>query len=137
MNQKTLEELDAILASAPEAYARHKALTMNQLVALEPRLGELLEEAAEVARWHRFDAECYGSYRRGPEDGFCAKRYFDYGDERRESLRDRIKRLVGPDSPHKDDILGSREILRTAWRAVRAALPPCSGDICTGRHSPL
>jgi hypothetical protein len=90
----------------------------DELVALEPRLGNLLAEARAVKDT-------------GEGEYFCCNAVF-FGYEGHPGFKPRIRLLVGWDRLlgrdfGKDAILGTTQAYETAYDTIYEALPPCRG----------
>src|SRR5262249_24967899 len=97
-------------------------LTLEELLALEPRLKPLFAEAK--------------SFRRNTQEGFCANAvWFGYpGYE--PGLKALLAELVGWYS-RQEGVLGSREAYEVASRALYKALPDCRHDDPCSPFDPL
>jgi len=91
-----------------------KGLTFKQIVAIEPRLGDLLKEAQS---FHE-TAKGYPN--------FCANEHFyGYGSQPGMSLKHRVVALVGWMSPRPE--LQTRQAYDEAYNTIYDALPDCRG----------
>jgi hypothetical protein len=95
-------------------------LTFKDLVALEPRLQPLLDEAR--------------SYHQNTAADFCANAvWYGYFDSR--GLKERMSRLVGYEVPKSVGILSTEEAYDVAYDTIYQALPNCRACGCFGHPS--
>jgi hypothetical protein len=94
-------------------------LTFKDLVALEPRLQPLLDEAR--------------SYHENTPADFCGNAvWYGYHDQAR-GLKERMSRLVGYAVPRSVGILSTEDAYDVAYETIYEALPYCRECGCFGR----
>ena len=87
-----------------------------QLLAIEPRPGDLLAEARDAGR---------------SPGRFCANETFlGYGRSRGHGIKPRLARLVGWFTESADPAIRTSDVYRLAYQTVYGALPDCRGCGC-------
>jgi hypothetical protein len=105
----------AAIAALPRRPRRATAPTWGDLVAREPRLGELLAAIRAMPR---------------DDPHFCGVRAWFGPKYRGDGLKAKMVALVGWHAENDDPVLSSSEAYQTAYRKVYGALPPCGDCPC-------
>jgi hypothetical protein len=91
-------------------------MTFEELCRLEPKLGELLQEA----RSHKPQGR-----------SFCANAvWYSYGQYRHRGLKSRLRRLVGFERRERHAILSTPAAYSLAYQTIYRALPDCRRCSC-------
>lgn len=91
--------------------------TWEQLVAAEPRLGEVMTTARATRRATPFR--------------YCANEaWFGYGPHRGKGIKPLLDHLVGWHAESADPLLGTSAAYDVAYQAIYRALPDCRGCGC-------